>query len=58
MCQSGPTIPVTPPPPAAPSRREETALALRRPAQQRERQTLAARLGVQQLRAGLLNTPR
>lgn len=41
-----------------PTKREATALELQRPEGQLQRQSLAGRLGVQQLRAPLLNSPR
>jgi len=43
--------------PSAPSERQKTAEELLRPPEQRKRQTLAGRLGVQQLRSALLNIP-
>lgn len=59
MCSSSDTDLTSPLPEPIdiPSKREKSAQEIRRPEGQRERQELAAKLGVQQLRAPLLNVP-
>ncbi len=60
MCIATPNAPQqkTPVTPAAPSAREKTALEIIQPIELRERQSLAARLGVQQLRSASVNAPK